>query len=57
LIYMEENTMFIAWNQENIRYNFNFVLTLKKMPKAKVPFSVKHSSIDSSLSILHKCLF
>lgn len=33
LIYVEENSMFIAWNQEGIKYNF--VLTLKKMPKGK----------------------
>lgn len=33
LIYVEANLMFIAWNQEGIKYNF--VLTLKKMPKGK----------------------
>ena len=33
LIYIWENSMFIAWNQEGIKYNF--VLTLKKMPKGK----------------------
>lgn len=33
LMCTEENSMFIAWNQEDIKYNF--VLTLKKMPKGK----------------------
>lgn len=33
LIYLWENSVFIAWNQEGIKYNF--VLTLKKMPKGK----------------------
>lgn len=37
--------------------NITLFLLLKRCPKAKVPFSVKYNSIDSSLSVLHKCLF